>query len=63
MKLDLVTTGRWALILGLLLSVSAIFISVPALSTILYVLGLIVGFLHVTQKESTPFLIALIALT
>lgn len=60
--LDLVKIGRWALLLGIILSVLPVFVSIKSLSIILYILGLIVGFLHITDKESTSFLVALIAL-
>lgn len=59
------TTGHWAFILGVLLAIIAGL--VPQLQTttitwILVLLGLIVGFLNVTIKETQEFLIAAIAL-
>lgn len=55
--------GHWAFVLGILLAVIVGFGgSIPAFTTILFVLGLIVGFLNVTERESTPFLVAVIAL-
>lgn len=35
---------------------------IPALMTVLFVLGLIVGFLNISERESTHFLVAVIAL-
>ncbi len=61
-KYNLTTIGRWALIVGIILAVLAGFTTVPYLVTILFVLGLIIGFLNITEKESTPFLIAVITL-
>lgn len=62
MKPDLITIGRWSLTLGMILAVLAGFTEIPSLPVILFVLGLLVGFLNVTEKESTPFLVAVIAL-
>jgi len=61
-KFDLVTIGHWALIGGLILAVLSGFVVIPYLPVILFVLGLIVGFLNVAEKESTPFLVAVITL-
>jgi len=60
--MDLVKIGHWALIIGIILAVLAGFTAIPALPVILFVLGLIVGFLNIKEKESTPFLVAVIAL-
>lgn len=54
--------GHWSFIGGLVLAVLAAFIQVPYLALILFILGLAVGFLNIKEKESTPFLIAVIAL-
>lgn len=61
--MNLVIIGHWAFVLGLILSVIAGFGGeIPALISVLVVLGLIVGFLNVTEKESTPFLVGVTAL-
>ena len=60
--MDLVKIGHWALIIGIVLAVIAGFTAIPALPVVLFVLGLIVGFLNIKEKESTPFLVAVIAL-
>lgn len=63
MKPNLVTIGGWALIIGIILAVLAGFTDViPALPVVLFLLGLVVGFLNITKKETTPFLIGVIAL-
>lgn len=64
MKFDLPLIGHWAFLIGMALAViaGAGFANIPALPAVLFVLGLIVGFLNVTEKESTPFLVAVIAL-
>ena len=54
--------GHWSFIGGLVLAVLAAFVKMPYLASILFVLGLVVGFLNVKEKESTPFLISVIAL-
>ena len=61
--MQLTLIGRWALIIGIILAVLAGFTEkIPSLAVILFVLGLIVGFLNVKERESTPFLVAVIAL-
>jgi len=60
--MDSVEIGRWALVIGIILAVVAGFAVIPALSAVLFVLGLIVGFLNIKEKESTSFLVAVIAL-
>jgi len=60
--MNITIIGRWAFILGVLLSVlTGLGGRVPALMTTLFILGLIVGFLNVTEKESNSFLVAVIA--
>ena len=54
--------GKWAFIIGLAIAVIAGFVSVPYVTLILVILGLIVGLLNVTDKETKDFLIAAIAL-
>ena len=61
-RYKLTTIGRWAFLGGMLLAVLSGFTEIPNLALTLFILGLIVGFLNVTEKESTPFLIAVIAL-
>jgi hypothetical protein len=56
--------GKWAFIVGLIIAVIAGLITGYAITfaLVLFVLGLIVGFLNVSEKDSTRFLIAAIAL-
>ena len=56
--------GKWAFIIGLIIAVITGFITGYAtiFALVLFVLGLIVGFLNISEKESTKFLIAAIAL-
>jgi uncharacterized membrane protein HdeD (DUF308 family) len=65
--------GAWAFLIGVILSIiiglSAFLIPIPALSTystaiyaILVILGLIVGFMNVTGKDTQTFLIAAVVL-
>jgi len=65
--MNLVAIGHWAFVLGLIISIIAGLITgfgreIPVLVSVLVVLGLIVGFLIIPEKESTPFLIGVIAL-
>lgn len=58
-----VLVGRWSFLVGLALSVLAgLGGVVPSLVTILFVLGIVVGFLNISERESTDFLVAVIAL-
>jgi len=60
--------GQWAFIIGVLLAIVVGVFSVGlkdyagTLSLVLVVLGLVVGFLNISEKETTPFLVAAIAL-
>lgn len=54
--------GRWSFIIGVVLAVLAGLTTVPASGAILFVLGLIVGFLNIGDKESQQFLVGVIAL-
>ena len=55
--------GKWAFIVGLVISVIAGLVNIGTSGLAwLVVLGIIVGFINVTSKEVTGFLIATIAL-
>jgi len=54
--------GHWALIIGIALAVIAGFTAITSLPIVLFILGLVVGLLNIKEKESTPFLVAVIAL-
>ncbi len=54
--------GKWSFIVGLILAILAGFLSIPYLAIILLFLGLIVGFLNITGKETQSYLVAVIAL-
>ena len=62
MKLKFV--GKWAFIVGLIIAVLASFITGYAMivALVLFLLGLVVGFLNITGKDSSKFLLATIAL-
>lgn len=56
------SVGRWAFIIGLIVSVLLGFVTFTYASLVLVVLGLIVGFLNVSEKEAKMYLIAVTAL-
>ena len=60
MNLDVI--GKWAFIAGLVLVLLTGFIAVPMAALALFVLGIVVGFLNITAKETEKFLIATVAL-
>lgn len=54
--------GRLAFLVGLVISVIAGFLEIPYLSLVLFLLGLLVGAIHIREKETTAFLTAVISL-
>lgn len=54
--------GRWAYIVGVVISLLSGFVAISAASTILFVVGLVVGFLNIAAKESHDFLVAVLTL-
>lgn len=64
--MDLDIVGKWAFIIGLIIAILAAFTGTLVQATtvllILFILGLLVGFLNVTKKDVTQFLVAIIAL-
>ena len=54
--------GRYAFLGGVAVAVAMAFVDVPSGAMVLVVLGLIVGFMNVTDDESQGFLLAAIAL-
>ena len=58
--------GRWAFIIAVVLAVLAGVVAslqtMAAVPWILVILGLVVGLLNITEKESTGFLVATVAL-
>lgn len=60
--MDLEQIGGWSFIAGVAIAVISAFVAVPYAALLLVVLGLIVGFLNVKDKDIGSFLIATIAL-
>lgn len=58
----MVNVGKWSFLVGILLAVLAGFFTIPYIMTILAVLGLVVGFLDITSKESHKYLMCVVAL-
>lgn len=56
--------GKWVFLIGLVVAILAGFITTGSVYVpfVLFVLGLVVGFLNIGEKDSSKFLIALIAL-
>lgn len=54
--------GRWAFLLGIIIAVLVGFVQIEYTALLLTVLGLIVGFLNIGNKESHNYLVASIAL-
>ena len=60
--------GSWAFIIGVLIAIiggavgGSIIALSPWITTVLVILGLVVGLLNITQEEFSDFLIAVIAL-
>jgi hypothetical protein len=64
MELDLI--GKWAFVIGLVIAILAALagnvITATTIALILFILGLVVGFLNIDKKNTTEFLVAVIAL-
>lgn len=57
------TLGRWSFVIGALIAVLVgLSTNIPGSSVVLFLLGLVVGLLNVPERESTGFLVAVIAL-
>lgn len=54
--------GRWAFIIGLVISILLGFLTFSYSSLLLVILGLVVGFMNITEKEAQKFLIGVLAL-
>lgn len=56
--------GKWAFIIGLIIAVIAGFIPgyTEAVLLILFILGLVIGFLNISEKDHVKFLVASVAL-
>ncbi len=56
--------GMWAFLIGLIVAVLAVFITGYAkeVAVVLFILGLVVGFLNINDKDLIKFLVAVIAL-
>ena len=55
--------GAWSFVVGLILAIFAGFVGIVTwVPVTLFILGLIVGFLNIGRKESSPFLLALATL-
>jgi hypothetical protein len=54
--------GRWAFVLGVIIAILLGFVNFSFSTLILFILGLIVGFMNVSQKETQSYLVAVIAL-
>lgn len=65
-KKNLEVIGKWAFLIGLVIAIVAGLIegyyTIPYASLILVILGLIVGFLNITEKDTVKLLVAIIAL-
>lgn len=60
--MNLAVVGHWALIIGITIAVLAGLTEISYLMPILFILGLIVGFLNIKEKETSSFLLAVVAL-
>lgn len=60
--MNLTKIGHWSFLGGIVLAILAGFSNIPSLPLALFILGLVVGFLNVKERESTRFLIAVITL-
>ena len=59
---EVTPVGRFAFLTGLVIAVVSGFSAIPYLSVILFLLGLLVGAIHIREGETTAFLTAVISL-
>ena len=52
------TLGGWAFLIGVILALIFAFFTFPSLAWVLVVLGLIIGLLNISDKETQKFLMA-----
>jgi hypothetical protein len=64
MKMNMEKIGEWLFLIGVIIAILAGVVSPSSetVAAVLVILGLVVGFLNITEKEATNFLIAVIAL-
>ncbi|OGF22492.1 hypothetical protein A2Y83_05475 [Candidatus Falkowbacteria bacterium RBG_13_39_14] len=60
--IDFIKIGHWSFIGGLVLAALAAFLQLPYIAIILFILGLIVGFLNIKETENVSLLVAIISL-
>jgi len=62
--MNLKFVGKWAFLIGLVIAVIASFLTgyATTVALVLFILGLVVGFLNISEKDSNKFLVANIAL-
>ncbi len=56
--------GKWAFLIGLIVAILASFLGgyEATIAVVLFILGLVVGLLNITEKDSNKFLLGTIAL-
>ncbi|MCD6422304.1 hypothetical protein J7L13_03090 [bacterium] len=54
----MVNVGKWAFVLGVVVAVISGFWTLSAVTAVMVILGLIVGFLNITEEEAVPYLVA-----
>lgn len=57
-----ISIGRWAYLVGLVVSILAGFVVISSAPSILFIVGLLVGLLNVSEEESHDFLVAVLSL-
>ncbi len=62
MAKNMMNWGKWAFIAGIVLAIASGFLAASWVPVVLFVLGIVVGFLNVTAKEMTQYLVAIVAL-
>lgn len=60
--MNLTKIGHWSFLGGIVLAILAGFANIPSLPAVLFILGLVVGFLNVKERKSAHFLVAVITL-
>lgn len=57
-----ISIGRWAYLIGLVISILAGFVEIASAASILFIVGLLVGLLNVSAEEGHDYLVAVLTL-
>jgi len=57
-----ISVGRWAYLIGLIISILTGFVEIASAPSILFIVGLLVGLLNISAEEGHDYLVAVLTL-